>query len=110
MRIATSNIADKFILKFKRLLYVLGPEVSEAWPQCFSDHITARLNAREILTTKLGVESTGFSDGGPLLSPPVSLVLRQQWINGTWICHLELDVDPSRSRIDIQYFSLEKDC
>ena len=25
MRIATSNIADKFILKFKRLLYVKGP-------------------------------------------------------------------------------------
>ena len=27
MRIAISNIADKFKLKFKRLLYDLGPEV-----------------------------------------------------------------------------------
>ena len=29
MRIAISNIADKFKLKFKRLLYALGPEVRE---------------------------------------------------------------------------------
>ena len=30
MRIAISNIADKFKLKFKRLLYNLGPEVKLA--------------------------------------------------------------------------------
>ena len=30
MRIAISNIADKFKLKFKRLFYAYGPEVWEA--------------------------------------------------------------------------------
>ena len=31
MQIAISDIADKFKLRFKRLLYNLGPEVLAAW-------------------------------------------------------------------------------